>query len=124
MGCPAVESPSPAAPKKCADVALRDTVSGHGGVGLVVGPADLRGFSNIYDSDAQWQSPHSPQQSPQREKSPPLQRQRLFPSQPSADVAVNIPSFGSLGKTLTPIRPRADSCRKLLHPSFRLTANH
>ena len=30
--------------KKCVDVVLRDTVSGHGGDGLVIGLNDLRGL--------------------------------------------------------------------------------
>ena len=36
-----VESLSLAVVKNCTDVALRDTVSGHGGGGLVVGHDDL-----------------------------------------------------------------------------------
>ena len=36
--------------KKCVDVALRDTVSEHGGGGLVVGLGDLSGLSNLNDS--------------------------------------------------------------------------
>ena len=39
-----MESPSLEAVKKCGDVALRDTVSGHGGDGLMVGPGDLSGL--------------------------------------------------------------------------------
>ena len=39
-----MESPSLEAVKKCGDVALRDTVSGHGGDGLMVEHGDLSGL--------------------------------------------------------------------------------
>ena len=39
-----MESPSLEVFKKCADVALRDMVSGHSGHGLAVGLVDLNGL--------------------------------------------------------------------------------
>ena len=45
-----VESPSLEVFQSRVDVALRDVVSGHGGDGLVVGPGDLSGLSNLCDS--------------------------------------------------------------------------
>jgi len=39
-----VESPSLKVFQSRVDVALRDVVSGHGGVGLEIGPVDLRGL--------------------------------------------------------------------------------
>ena len=43
----AVESLSLEVFKRCVDVALKDTVSGHGGYGLMVGRGDLSGDSVI-----------------------------------------------------------------------------
>ena len=45
-----VESPSLEVFKNCADVALRDVVSGHGGAGLELDLVILEDFSNLYDS--------------------------------------------------------------------------
>jgi len=45
-----VESPSLEVFKERADVALRDTVGGHSGEGLMAGQGDLRGFPNPNDS--------------------------------------------------------------------------
>ena len=45
-----MESPSLEVLKKSVDVALRDTVSGYGGDGLMVGLDNLRGLSNLNDS--------------------------------------------------------------------------
>ena len=45
-----MESPSLEVFKNCADVALRDGVSGHGGAGLELDLVILEDFSNLYDS--------------------------------------------------------------------------
>jgi len=45
-----VESPSLEVFKNHGDVVLRDRVSGLGGGGLVIGPDDLGGLSNLNDS--------------------------------------------------------------------------
>ena len=39
-----MKSPSLEVFKKCVDVSLKDTVSGHGGDGLMIGPDDLSGL--------------------------------------------------------------------------------
>ena len=45
-----MKSPSLEVFKNCVDVAVRDMVSGHGGDGLLVGLAGLRGSSSLDDS--------------------------------------------------------------------------